>query len=44
MGALLILWSLFAQSFNLPATAMEGAWALVSLFGLIRWGLGRRER
>ena len=43
IGASLILWSLFAQAFNLPATAMEGAWALVSLFGLIRWALGRRK-
>ena len=41
-GACLILWSLLTQSFNLSATAMEGAWALVSLFGLVRWAIRRR--
>jgi hypothetical protein len=43
-GALLILWSLLTQTFNLPATAMEAAWALVSLSGLVRWAwsAGRR--
>ena len=35
-GACLILVSLFTASFNLSATAMEGAWALVSLAGLVR--------
>ncbi|WP_293682401.1 hypothetical protein [uncultured Phenylobacterium sp.] len=39
VGASLILWSLFTQAFNLPAAVMEGAWALVSLFGLARWAL-----
>jgi hypothetical protein len=36
VGASLILVSLLTASFNLSATAMEGAWALVSLAGLIR--------
>jgi len=40
-GACLILWSLLTQSFNLSATAMEGAWGLVSLAGLARWALRR---
>ena len=44
LGAILILWSLLTQTFNLPATAMEGAWALVSLFGLVRWGWMARRR
>jgi len=38
VGACLILVSLFTASFNLSATAMEGAWALVSLAGLARIG------
>jgi hypothetical protein len=42
VGAGVILWSLFTQAFNLPATVMEGAWALVSLFGLARWALRRK--
>ena len=42
IGACLILWSLLTQSFNLSATAMEGAWAVVSLFGLVRWAWRRR--
>ena len=42
IGACLILWSLLTQSFNLSATAMEGAWALVSLAGLLRWAWRRR--
>jgi hypothetical protein len=37
-GACLILVSLFTASFNLSATAMEGAWAVVSLAGLARVG------
>ena len=40
VGASLILVSL-SKSFNLSATAMEGAWALVSLAGLARIGWRR---
>ncbi|WP_293907857.1 hypothetical protein [Phenylobacterium sp.] len=43
-GACLILWSLLTQSFNLSATAMEGSWAVVSLFGLLRWAWKARRR
>ena len=43
IGAGLILVSLLTASFNLSATAMEGAWALVSLAGLIRLALKRRR-
>jgi hypothetical protein len=39
-GAALILGSL-AVRFNLAAALMEGAWALVALYGLIRLALGR---
>jgi hypothetical protein len=35
IGALLILLSL-SRAFNLSAMIMEGAWALVALFGLTR--------
>jgi hypothetical protein len=42
LGAGLILVSLLTASFNLSATAMEGAWALVSLAGLVRLALKRR--
>ena len=42
IGAGLILTSLLTASFNLSATAMEGAWALVSLAGLVRLALKRR--
>lgn len=42
VGACLILWSLLADRFNLSATVMEGAWALVALAGLIR--LARKKR
>lgn len=41
-GACLILWSLLAGDFNLSATVMEAAWALVALVGLVRWALRRR--
>lgn len=39
-GALLILVSLYFD-FNLSAVLMEGAWALVAVWGLIRLALGR---
>jgi hypothetical protein len=41
IGALLILVSL-SRAFNLSAVIMEGAWALVALFGLTR-ALVRRD-
>ena len=41
VGSSLVLASLF-QKFNLAAALMEGAWALVALFGLIRVMLARR--
>jgi hypothetical protein len=41
-GACLILWGLLTQDFNLSATVMEAAWALVALAGLLRWALRRR--
>jgi hypothetical protein len=41
VGASLILASL-AQRFNLSAALMEGAWALIALFGLVRLLLRRR--
>jgi hypothetical protein len=40
LGACLILWSL-AYDFNLSAVLMEGAWALVALYGLARLVLQR---
>jgi hypothetical protein len=40
-GSLLVLLSL-AYRFNLSAALMEGAWALVALFGLIRLALKGR--
>lgn len=40
IGACLILWSL-AYDFNLSAVLMEGAWALVALYGLARLALRR---
>jgi quinol-cytochrome oxidoreductase complex cytochrome b subunit len=43
VGASLILASLLAGDFNLSATVMEGAWALVAAFGLIRWALTRKR-
>ena len=42
VGSILILWSLLTEDFNLSATAMEGAWAAVSVVGLVRWALRRR--
>lgn len=41
VGACLILWSLLTDDFNLSATVMEGAWALVATIGLIRWAVKR---
>lgn len=41
IGASLILFSLLTETFNLSATAMEGAWALVALAGLVRLGIRR---
>lgn len=40
-GALLILGSLYFD-FNLSAVLMEGAWALVALFGLARLAFTRK--
>lgn len=41
VGALLILGSLYFD-FNLSAVLMEGAWALVALFGLARLVFGKK--
>ena len=41
IGASLILFSLLTEKFNLAATTMEGAWALVALIGLLRLGIRR---
>jgi hypothetical protein len=43
VGASLILASLLAGDFNLSATVMEGAWALVAFIGLARWALSGRK-
>lgn len=43
VGACLVLWGLLTADFNLSATVMEGAWALVALGGLIRWAV-RQQR
>lgn len=42
VGAVLILWSLSFR-FNLAAVLMEGAWALVALYGLGRLALASRR-
>ena len=42
VGAGLILVSLLLGAFNLASTAMEGAWALVALAGLVKLALRRR--
>jgi hypothetical protein len=41
VGSMLVLWSL-TYRFNLSAAIMEGAWALVALYGLIKLALKRR--
>ena len=41
VGAGLILVSLLLGAFNLSATAMEAAWALVAVIGLVRLALRR---
>jgi hypothetical protein len=43
IGASLILVSLLLGAFNLASTAMEGAWALVALAGLVRLAIRRRR-
>jgi hypothetical protein len=40
-GSLMVLWSL-SFKFNLSAALMEGAWALVAIFGLARRVLQKR--
>ena len=42
-GALLILVSL-AYDWNLSAAVMEGAWALVALYGLAQWARTRARK
>ncbi|MDB5458846.1 MAG: conserved hypothetical rane spanning protein [Caulobacteraceae bacterium] len=42
VGSLLVLWSL-AYRFNLSATLMESAWALVALYGLVKLALRKRS-
>jgi hypothetical protein len=39
-GSLMVLWSL-SFKFNLSAALMEGAWALVALYGLAKLALRR---
>ena len=43
VGACLILVSLLLADFNLASTAMEGAWALIALLGLLRLALKPRS-
>jgi hypothetical protein len=42
LGALLIIVSLL-HNFNLSSFVIEIAWLAISLFGLLRWSLQRRE-
>jgi predicted membrane protein len=44
LGASLILVSLLVADFNLSATVMEGAWALVALAGLVRLGVAKLQK
>ncbi len=41
IGSSLVLLSL-TQKFNLPAALMEGAWAVVALFGLVKLAVRKR--
>ena len=41
VGSILVLASL-TQAFNLSAAVVEGAWALIALFGLVRALIQRR--
>ena len=41
VGSLMVLWSL-SFKFNLSAALMEGAWALVALYGLVKLALKKR--
>jgi hypothetical protein len=43
VGALLVLWSL-SDKFNLSAALMEGAWAVVALYGLVKLGLRKKDK
>jgi hypothetical protein len=43
IGAGLILRSLLTEDFNLSATVMEAAWALVALAGLAKWAWSVRR-
>ncbi len=43
VGACLILVSL-SIDWNLPAAVIEGFWAAISVYGLVRHRLGRAER
>lgn len=43
VGACLILWSLHYR-FNLSAVLMEGSWALVAVYGLVRLAVKGRPR
>lgn len=44
VGAAAILWTLLIKDFNLSAAVMEGAWALVSLAGLVQFAWRARAR
>jgi hypothetical protein len=40
-GSVMVLWSLTFK-FNLSAALMEGAWAVVAIYGLVRLALRKR--